>query len=52
MLLAEIAKHPEAVEDALLGERLRWRDVAGGENANSGCRDCQKDQVLYRFPGA
>jgi hypothetical protein len=34
MMLAEIAKHPEAVEDALLGERLRWRDVAGGENAN------------------
>jgi hypothetical protein len=33
MLLAEIARHPEAVEDALLGERLRWRDVAGGENA-------------------
>jgi hypothetical protein len=29
VLLAEIAKHPEAVEDALLGERLRWRDVAG-----------------------
>jgi hypothetical protein len=30
----KIARHPEAIEDALLGERLRWRDVAGGDDAN------------------